>query len=117
MRNTKKQGLLRFLIYKRSKDKLFTGICLDLDIVEQSENPEKLRKSLEKAAQGYIEAVIKKDLDGELLNKPAPKKYWKIISEIEKYLRLIHKVSVPKQRVPITNSQIFTKELKELSKV
>ena len=110
-----KQGLLRFIIYKRPKDKLFTGVCLDLDIVEEDKDPEKLRKSLEEAVRGYVEAVDKNDLPKKLINRPAPKKYWKILSDIEKYLRLISRVSVPKQQMPVSDSRIFTKDLEELS--
>ena len=46
MKNTKKQGQFTFLIYKKAKDKFYTGVCLDLDIVEENEDPVALRKSL-----------------------------------------------------------------------
>lgn len=62
MKNTKEQAQFRFVMYKKPQDKYFVGICLDLDIVEQDENPVRLRKSLEEAAQGYIEAVRKNNL-------------------------------------------------------
>ncbi|MCX6806645.1 MAG: hypothetical protein NT135_00765 [Candidatus Berkelbacteria bacterium] len=111
MKNTKKSGVLRFLIYKRAQDKLFTGVCLDLDIVEQADNLEKLRKSLEEAAFGYVDAVRKKDLSEKLLNQPAPKKYWKILVEIEGYLHSIHQVEPIKEQIPAIDSQFFVRQI------
>ena len=111
MKNTKKQGFLRFIIYKRPKDKLYTGVCLDLDIVEQSENMERLKKSLVEAAFGYVEAVCEKDLSEQLLNHPAPKKYWKILVELEAYLHSIHQVESAKEQIPAIDSQVFVRQV------
>lgn len=80
---------LRFIIYKRPKDKNYTGVCLDFDIVEEGKDLQLLKRSLLEAAEGYLEAISKKDLDKNLLNRPAPRQYWKILQELEKYLHLI----------------------------
>jgi len=117
MENTKQQGQFRFVIYKRPRDKYYTGVCLDLDIVEENKDPIALRKSLEEAVQGYLEAVIKKDLNDKLLNKPAPKKYWNMLKELEKYFHALHQISHPKQRFPLQDSQIFTRDVNDLARV
>jgi|GEM_PF-1678185 len=115
MNNTKKQGQLRFIIYRKKQDKHFTGVCLDLDIVEQNKDPEILRKNLEEAAKGYIEAVSKCNLSDELLNKKVPKKYLKIIEDLEEYLSHIQKDSLISNGSSIQDSQIFTRNVCELA--
>ncbi|OGD67555.1 hypothetical protein A3F08_00815 [Candidatus Berkelbacteria bacterium RIFCSPHIGHO2_12_FULL_36_9] len=114
MNNTKTRGQLRFVIYKRLKDKYFTGVCLDLDIVEQDEDPVKLKKSLEEAAQGYLETVAKNNLNDQLLNKQAPKKYKKILENLERYLHQLHQDSLPKNNFALEDSQFFTRNTCDL---
>lgn len=115
MKNTKQQGQFRFVIYKKAGEKNYTGVCLDLDIVEQDKDPVALRKSLEEAAQGYLEAVCKNNLNEELLNKPALKKYWRILKDLENYFHLLHQISQPRQSLPVQDSQIFIKRIKNLA--
>lgn len=74
--NTKKQGVLQFLVFKEKED--FVGVCLNLNIIEYGNNPEKLMKSIVEAAQSLIEGVKSKKLPDDCLNQPAPLKYWKI---------------------------------------
>ncbi|MCX6809764.1 MAG: hypothetical protein NTZ65_03410 [Candidatus Berkelbacteria bacterium] len=71
MENTKRQGQFRFVIYRRARDKNYTGVCLDLDIVEEGKDPVALRKSLEEAARGLLETVCRGNLSDKLLNQPA----------------------------------------------
>jgi len=117
MENTKEQGVLRFLIYKKLRDEVFTGICLDLGIVEENKNPQKLKKSLEEAATGYLETVDKEKLSDNLLNKPVPKKYLNIINEIEAQLKLTKKSPIYKKKALIEDIQFFNKEIKEPTQV
>jgi hypothetical protein len=115
MKNTKEQAQFRFIMYKRPQNKNFVGICLDLDIVEEDEDPVRLRKSLEEAAQGYLEAVWKNDLNAELLNKQIPLKYRKIVEELENYLHQLHQRSLPKNNFPLQDGQFFTKSVNDLA--
>lgn len=115
MKNTKERGLFRFIVYKKVGDKNYTGVCLDLDIIEENKDPIILRKSLEEAAQGYLEVVCKNKLDDKLLSKSAPKQYWQILKDLENYFHLLHQTSGPKQALPIQDSQIFTKRIKNLA--
>ncbi len=117
MKNTKEQGQFRFIVYKKPQDKYFVGICLDLDIVEEDENPIRLRKNLEEAAQGYLEAVGKNNLNDELLNKQVPGKYRKIVEELEEYLHLLHQSSLPTTNFPLQDGHFFTKSVNDLAQV
>lgn len=74
--NTKNKGTIEFLVYKEGKT--FIGVCLTFDIVEESNNPEKLMESIQEAARGHLEVVRKKNMPDDLLNRYAPKEYWDI---------------------------------------
>jgi len=98
IRNTKEKGIIRFVIFPQKK--LFVGVCLDFNIIEEGEDPKKVIESLEEAAIGHIEVVIKENLSDELLNRHAPKKYWDKYNELKskqgaKIKRI--KISIPKK--------------------
>lgn len=92
MNNTKKQGVIRFFIYKERKK--YIGVCLDLDIVEEGKDIEKIKESLTEAVRGYIETVTKEKMDDNLLNRPAPKIYWE---KYEAFLKFIAKKRATQQ--------------------
>lgn len=115
MNNTKESGQFSFLIYKKPRDKYFIGICLELDIVEQNEDPAKLRKSLEEAAQGYLAAVAMNNLDNKLLNKTISKKYQKIVEEMENSLHQLHQSTPAKKSLPLQDGQFFTRNVNDLA--
>lgn len=91
--NTKEKGIIRFVIFPHKKQ--FVGVCLDFNIIEEGENPRELMESLEEAAIGHVEVVIKEKLSDELLNRHAPKRYW------DKYNEIKRKVGTKKKRVKI----------------
>ncbi len=72
--NTKKAGSVRLFFFQEKKK--FIGVCLELDIVKEGTELERLRSHLREAVEGYVEVVCKERLPDELLNRPAPKKYW-----------------------------------------
>ena len=73
-RNTKKGGLVEFLVYKEGKT--FVGVCLTFDIIEEGKDPHKLMQSVREAALGHLRTVRDLGLSDELLNRHAPKEYW-----------------------------------------
>lgn len=75
MKNTKNKGVVRFFIYKEGAK--YVGVCLDFDIIEEGKDVGKLKRSLLEAAQGHVGTVIKEGMNDKLLNRRAPKKYWK----------------------------------------
>jgi len=82
--NTKNSGLARTIIFPYKKG--FLAVCLDFDIIEKGETREELEKSIKEAVIGYIECVCKCNLNDDLLNRHADKRYWKMY---ESYLDLI----------------------------
>ncbi len=73
-KNTKKLGQATVFIYPEGKN--FTGVCLELGIIEEHKNPDVLRHNMREAVEGYVESVVKNNLSEDLLNRPAPKEYW-----------------------------------------
>ena len=80
--NTKKQGSLRFIIFKEGRE--YCAVCLELDIVEHGDRPDELLDSIKEGAICLVEGVQKNNLPDETLNKPAPRKYWKLWEEMSK---------------------------------
>ena len=75
VKNTKKGGVLEFLVYPEGGK--YVGVCLTLDIIEVGSDPAKMMDSIREAAMGHVMLVIKKKLSDEFLNRPAPDEYWK----------------------------------------
>lgn len=82
--NTYDFGRLTFLILKESKS--YTGVCLEFDLTVHAPTAEKAKEHIEDLASGWLKNVIKNHLPEELLNKSAPKKYWKMAKLIEKQI-------------------------------
>lgn len=77
----------RCIAYKE-KDGTFTGVCLDLDIVEEGHATlEEAILSINDAISSHIQAAAKLGFPRELVSRPAPKSYW------EKLDNVIHKRS------------------------
>jgi len=114
--NTKQSGIVHFLIFKDKKDQLYTGVALELDIVEQGEDPEQLRQSLVEAAKGHVETVISKNLGDDLLNRHAPSWYWKRMGKLlAEQAKLVEKRGKARQQhEPFL--EIFTRKIKEGSR-
>lgn len=83
-RNTRRQGQFTVMVYRRSDERLFTGVCLEFDLVDQHEDPSFLLRSMEEAAKGYVESVIQKAQPDHLLNRPAPASYWNVYRKISR---------------------------------
>jgi len=67
----------------QEKDGFFTGVNLDLDIVEEGHATlEEAILSITDATQSHLEAAGKLGFPKELINRPAPKKYWNILDNI-----------------------------------
>lgn len=107
---------MHFLIFKDKKDPLYTGVALELDIVEQGEDLELLRKSLVEAAKGHVEIVIGRNLDESLLNRQAPSWYWKRMGKaLARHAKLVEQ----RGQSPASNEEfleLFTRKIKEGSR-
>jgi len=101
VKNTKRAGVLEFLVYRHKSG--YIGVCLTLNIVEEGKNAQKLMESLKEAARGHVMLVIKRKLNDDLLNRPAPDKYWEIYWDALERLELHSSVRSPyyTQQIPL----------------
>jgi len=66
----------RCLAYQ-DKDNSFTGICLDLDIIEEKHRTlQEAILSINDAIDSHLEAAAEGNFPSESLHRPAPQKYW-----------------------------------------
>lgn len=100
--NTYQSGAVTYLIFKE-KDK-FVGVCLEFDLEIEANTAKKAMELIEDYSLAWHKNIVKKKLPEELLNKPAPKKYWKIFEDIkekmEKRERIIARV-IPTSSFPV----------------
>ena len=69
----------------REKDGSFTGVNLDLDIVEEGHvSLQEAILSINDATTSHLEVAGKVGFPKELINRPAPKEYWDILQKITK---------------------------------
>lgn len=74
MRNTKHSGMVTFFIYQHKGG--YQGVCLELNIIEEGKSQDAVIGQLDEHVKAYIEYVCQHGHCDELLNRPAPKKYW-----------------------------------------
>lgn len=116
MSNDRKSGVVHFVLYKDQGDSLYTAVCLDFDIVEQGSDLLELKNSIEEAAKLHLDTVIAKKLPVKLLNRSAPKEYWKRMFELmqgfEKYLK-----KKDKNKEEPTVKEVWNRNRQELAAV
>lgn len=79
----KKQKFSFRCIAYQEKDGSFTGVCLDLDIVEERHQTlEESILSLNDAILSHLRAASRLGFPEELISRPAPKEYWNKVKEI-----------------------------------
>lgn len=67
----------------QEKDRTFTSVCLDLDIVEEKHQTlEEAILSLNDAIESHLKAAVQVGYPKELLYRPAPKKYWDLLQKL-----------------------------------
>jgi len=70
------RGQIKFIIFKKKGDKLFTGVCLDFGMVIQGKTIDEVKNELSVVSLGYLKTVKKEKLSEDLLNNQAEKKYF-----------------------------------------
>lgn len=77
-----KKYVFRVLVYKEA-DETYTAVCLDLDIVEENHQTlQQATMSINEAVESHLKAAGEIGFPKELINRPAPKEYWRKLSEI-----------------------------------
>lgn len=80
----KKKFALRNIAYQE-KDGSFTGVCLDLDLVEEGHvTLEEAILSINDAIFSHMRTAEDAGFPKELTRRPAPKEYWDKLSEVTK---------------------------------
>ncbi len=74
MKNTKETGIIEFTVFKEKNS--FVGVCLTFDIIVEGTDYDQVKQEIEDAAVLHLETVRELNLSDELLNRPAPQKYW-----------------------------------------
>ena len=97
-----KQNLSFRCIVYQEKEGSFTGVCLDLDMVEEGHvTLQEAMLSINDAIVSHVQAAAKLGFPKELTLRPAPREYWEKLEEITK----------PKaQKLPIKNFQFYSIE-------
>lgn len=84
----------------QEQDSSFTGVCLDLDIVEEGHATlEEAILSINDAILSHLQAAAKLSFPKELVNRSAPKEYWNKLKELIR-------AETPKSNIPAF--QFFT---------
>lgn len=83
-RNTRRQGRFTIIVYRGLHERLYTGVCLEFDLVDQHEDADFLLRSMGEAAKGHLESTIRRAQPEDLLNRPAPAPYWSIYHKLRR---------------------------------
>ncbi|MEX2014250.1 MAG: hypothetical protein WD896_02760 [Parcubacteria group bacterium] len=73
--NRKEKGLIEFTMFEEGGR--YIAVCLTFDIVLEGDDPTILKRDIMKAAQLHLQTVGELNMSDELLNRKAPKEYWK----------------------------------------
>lgn len=87
MQNTKEKGEIEFVIYYDFAEKHFVGVCLTFNIVIEGVDSVSMEQELREAANRHVQTVREGQLPDTLLNRSAPKLYWDIYHEAQKWTR------------------------------
>ena len=79
--NTKEKGFMTRIVFKENE--YFVGVCLEFDLEIEGKSLEETEEKLSDYSRAWLYNVQKNNLSDELLNRPAPKKYWEV------YLRIV----------------------------
>lgn len=116
MRNTAVQGSATIFIYKSAKK--YIGVCLELDLVDDGDTREEVAERMKQNVVSYVAYIRKRHFDKALLNRPAPKKYWKkffqylqLIGEEEKTVRNIGKKDLRRHRARVRDFTFYRQPL------
>lgn len=101
--NTYKKGRMTILVFKEKEG--YKGVCLEFNLIIECPSFKEAEEHITDYAQAWLENVQKNKLPEELLNNPAPKKYWNISKRIDKQ-KEFKKVSATKSRS--SNSPLYS---------
>lgn len=101
--NTIKKGSYTLLAFKEEGN--FTGVCLEFGLIVQRKTLEKALETIKDYATAWLKNAQKNKLPNEVLNRPAPQKYWTVFRLYTNYL------SKRKEKTQITKPSILQSSL------
>lgn len=104
--NTYKKGAVTYLIFKEGNK--FVGVCLEFNLEVEANTPQETKERIEDYSKAWLENVVKNKLSEELLNKPAPKKYWNIYREAVNDAEQRLKVQRNPSSITVSNPFLFS---------
>ena len=94
--NTYDEGVVTLLVLPE-KNK-YVGVCLEFDLEARADTLPEAKEQIEDYAKLWLKNAVAHKLPEEVLNRPAPKKYWRLYSVLlkrgEKRIEAEHKPSV-----------------------
>lgn len=78
--NTYESGSVTFLIILERKK--YKGVCLEFDLTVEADSFQEAKRLIEDYAKVWHKNAVVHKLPEEVLNRPAPKKYWQIYREL-----------------------------------
>lgn len=81
--NTKQKGFYIMIVWREKAD-YFLGVNLTFDLLVEGTTLQGVMERIEKVSKDYLNLVREKKWSDDLLNKPAPKEYWKKALDISK---------------------------------
>lgn len=81
-KNTLDRGSVRYIIFKENN--VWYGVALELNIVEEGDDPVEVMASLFQAIKGYVETAQKLKMRPMPLNQAADSEYRKLWNNLEK---------------------------------
>lgn len=70
-----KKFVLRCLAYRKTPN-LWLAVCLDLNVVTEGTTLREVQVKTHDAVQAYLETVLERGWEKELLSRKAPPRYW-----------------------------------------
>lgn len=105
--NRYNSGSVTFLILPE-KNK-YLGVCLEFDLIVRADTLKEAKEEIEDYAKLWHVNAVKHKLPEELLNKPAPKKYWNIYAKlVEQDLKRLEAEKQTSKNVGIEPQQVVS---------
>lgn len=66
------------MIYKDLQEKMYVGVCMQMNVVKVASDPARVEKELQEAVDAILTMVKKGKLSEKVLNNKAPEEYWQL---------------------------------------
>lgn len=94
--NTYKRGRMTYIAFKEGGK--YIAVCLEFDLEVEAKSLDLAKEYIEDLSHAWLENVTKNKLPEELLNRPAPKKYWEMLALIKRVIEAKENMLLEKKR-------------------